>query len=264
MLQMTNYREGLSEQLPGIKVEINLKKNEISFEGESKTVLSGYRNLVETISKFGLNKLDNKPKDHIELYKRERVIEYISKRLEEKNIVSAWEVTDQVITICSQKEDIAKCTNIIDGSITEIKFPISKESSATLVTKEWQGELKQINEESDIAYTVDSDKTSTMVTVVAQDNEVSGVVSRVKAFLESQLDIHTEKVYYGGFSEKFKNLSCLNSTLAHNLVAQVAERLSKSYHVTVTNNDFWYTITGTKDGRQNAKRRIAELDISFE
>ena len=64
-----------------------MKKNEISFKGESKTVLSGYRTLVETISKFGLNKLDNKPKDHIELYKRERVIEYMSKRLEEQNIL---------------------------------------------------------------------------------------------------------------------------------------------------------------------------------
>ena len=264
MLQMTNYTENLVEQLPGIKVEINLKKNEISFEGASKTVLSGYRSLVETISKFDLNKLDNKPKEYIELYKRKRVVAYISKRLEEQNIVSAWEVADQMITICSMREEIAKCTNIIDGSIAEIKFPISKESSATLVTKEWQGELKQINEESDIAYTVDSDKTSTMVTVVALDNEVIGVVSRVKAFLESQLDIHSEQVYYSGFSEKFKNLYSLNSTLAHILVDRVADGLSKSYHVTVTNDNCWYTITGTKDGSQNAKRRIAELDISFE
>ena len=85
MLQLTNYTETVLEQLPEIKVVMDLEKNEISFEGDAKTVLSGYRNLMETLCKFRLYIIDNKPEEHIELYKREKVIEYINDKLEAQN-----------------------------------------------------------------------------------------------------------------------------------------------------------------------------------
>ena len=269
MLVKLNYSDMVLEQLPTVKVEIDLQTNEISFEGDTMTVHAASLNLLETLSQFGLNRIDDKLKVHVELYKREKVMEYINNKLEAQNITCAWEVKEDSIVVCSLEENISTCTQIIDACFIEVKFPVSRESSRTLITREWENEMKQIEAKHDIVFKAVSDKTSTMVTVVALDNEVSGVVSRVKAFLESQLDIKSETVYSNRCSKNFNELYSLNSTLANNIVDHVAERLPKSYHVTLKNEkvsaDYHkYTITGTKDGRQNAKRRIAELDISFE
>ena len=264
MLVKLNYPETVLEQLPTVKVEIDLQKNEISFEEDVKTVHSASLNLLETLSHFGLNRIDDKPKEHVELYKREKVIEYINNKLEARNMTCEWEVKEDTIVICSLEENISTCTKIINECVKEIKFPVCRESVPILFSREWEKEVEQIKAKHVVVFKAVSDKTSTMVTVVALDSEVSGVVSRVKAFLESQLDINSETVRYDMFSENFKKMYSLNSKLANNLVAQVAERLSESYHVTVTLNDNgWYRITGTKDGRENIKRRIAALDISF-
>ena len=47
MLHMPKYAKTVLEQLPGIKVEIDLEKNEISFEEDANLILSGYRNLLK-------------------------------------------------------------------------------------------------------------------------------------------------------------------------------------------------------------------------
>ena len=277
MFQMTNYPETAMEQLPEIKVEIDLENNEISFEGDAKTVLSGYRNLVEALSKLSVNRIDNKREEHIELYRRENVIEYINDKLEAQNIVCAWEVKGQMIVICSLEENIAACTKLIDESVTEVKFPISRESSATLITQEWEKGVKLIQAETDVVCKVFSDKTSTNVTVVATDKEGSGIVGRIKSFLENQLDRKSE--YFNSttqtFSPRFKQLYDLNSTLANTLIDQITEGLSRFYHVTVKKEciqgsrfDGWvtyhqYTINGTRDGRTHMKKQIAELNILF-
>ena len=276
MLQLTNYTETVLEQLPEIKVVMDLEKIEISFEGDAKTVLSGYRNLMETLCKFRLNIINNKPEEHIELYKREKVIEYINDKLEAQNIVCTWEVNEQMILICSLQENIATCTKLIDESVREIKFPISKESSATLITQEWEKEVKLIQAEKEIVYKVFSDKTSTNVTVVANVKEVSRIVGRIKTFLANQLDRESET--FNGpeqISSSFKQLYDLNSTLAHTLIDRITEGLSRLYHVTVKKEyiqgsryNGWvdhhrYTINGTRDGRTHMKKQIAELNILY-
>ena len=277
MLQMTNYMETVSEQLSGIKAKIDIEKNKISFEGDAETVLSGYQNLVEALSKFALNRIDNKPNEQIELYTRRKVTEYINDKLEEQSALCAWEVNEQVLVICSLQENIAACTKTIDESVTEVKFPISRESSATLITQEWEKEVKLIQAETDVVCKVFSDKTSTNLTVVATDKEVSGIVGRIKAFLVNQLDRQSEIFYKSEyFSLRFKQLYDLNSTLANTLIDQIIEGLSRLYHVTIrkeyipgSSNNGWvnhheYTIDGTRDGRAHAKTRIGELNISFE
>ena len=269
MLVKLNYPETVLEQLPTVKVEIDLQKNEISFEEDVKTVHSASLNLLETLSQFGLNRIDDKPEEHVELYKREKVMKYINNKLEARNMTCAWEVKEDTIVICSLEENISTCTKVINECVKEIKFPVSRESVPILFSREWEKEVEQIKAKHVVVFKAVSDKTSTKVTVVALDNEISGVASRVKAFLESQLDINSETVRYDRFSENFSKLYSLNSTLANNIVDHVAEGLLKSYHVTILLDKVpayydKYIITGTKVGRQNAKRRIAELDISFE
>ena len=120
MLKMTKYPENVVKELPDINVEMNLERNEIGFEGDVKTVLSGYRILLETISKFSLFKIDNKPEEHLQLYNLEEVIEYINLKLEAQSLTCAWEVQGQMIEVCSPAEKIAVCIKLIDESITEI------------------------------------------------------------------------------------------------------------------------------------------------
>ena len=276
MLQMTNFMETVLEQQPEIKMGMDLEKNEISFEGDAKTVISGYRNLVETRSKYGLNRINDKPVEHIELYKRKRVVEYINTRLEKQNIVCAWEVKDQIIAVCSHEKDIAKCTKLIDGSVTEITFPVSKESVVIFFTTEWQKTVENIQDTHDLVYNVSSDKTSTTVTVIATDTDTNESVGHIKIFLESQLEIDSETIYRPErISEKFKQLYDLNSTLPYLLITQIERSMSKLFHVTIKREyvkgsrinplDGFYThiLTGTRDGRAHAKKRIAELDMSF-
>ena len=272
MLQMVNYPKTVLELFPEIKVEITVERNEISFEGNAKIVHSASLNLLETLSQFGLNRIDDKPKKHVELYKRKRVMEYINNKLEAQNILCAWEVKKDVIVICSLEENISACTKVINECVNEIKFPVCKESSGTLITQEWENEMKQMQAKIEVFIKVLAYKTSTHVSVIGLDKEVPGIIDRIKTFLKSQLDIDSQ-VFRGpeAFSEKFNELYCLNSTLAHNLLDTVAEGLSKAYHVTIKNEYFVvifdpyykYTITGTRDGRENATRRIAELDIKF-
>ena len=263
MLQKSNYMERVLEQLPEVKAEMNLEKNEISFEGDAQTVLYGYRNLVEALGKLSVNRIGNKPAEYIELYKRERVIEYLNKRLEEQNVVCVWEVIEQVIVICSLKESIVQCTKIIDKSVTEIEFPICRESSATLLTQEWQEEVKQIQDKNDIVYRIFSDKTSTNITVMATDKNVSNIVCRIKEFLKSQLVINSENF---DTPVLFRNVYDLNSNLAYKLIDRIAEGLSL-YHVTLkpapnyTHSKF--TVTGTREGMELAKKQIAKLEDSF-
>ena len=184
MLQSTNYVKKVSEQFPDIKVEISLQKNECSFEGDVDMVHSVTLNLVETLSGFGLNRINGKPEEQIELYKRRRVIEYINNKLEAHNIVCAWEVEGQMLVICSLEGDIAESTKLVEESVTETKFPISKKSSATLFSLEWQKELKNIQDKIEILYKVFSDKTLAEVTVITTDKEANGIVCRIKAFLK--------------------------------------------------------------------------------
>ena len=236
---------------------MDLEQNKISFEGDSKTVLSGYRNLVEAIGKFSVNRIGNKPAEYIELYKRERVIEYINESLEEQNIVCAWEVKGRVIVICSLEESIVECTKIIDESVIEIQFPISKESSATLFSQEWQEEVKQIQDENDIAYKVISDKSSTNVSVLATDKEVSAIVCHIKTFLESQLEIKSDICKHESFSTKFQQMHNLDYRATQKMLNQIAEALSM-YHVTINREVKGgccvFNITGTLEGRELAKR----------
>ena len=176
-----------------------------------------------------------------------------------------------MILICSLQENIATCTKLIDESVREIKFPISKESSATLITQEWEKEVKLIQAENEIVYKVFSDKTSTNVTVVANVKEISGIVGRIKTFLMGQLDIRTESFDLPEkLSPKFQQVYALDSILACKMLDLIAQGLSL-YHVTIKRNikyngchlESYYTVTGTKEGRKLAKKRINELNISF-
>ena len=226
---------------------------------------------METLCKSHLYIIDNKPEEHIELYKREKVIEYINDKLEAQNIVCAWEVKIQMIVICSLEENIATCTKIIDESVREIKFPISKESSATLITQEWKKEKKQIQDENEIVFKVFSDKTSTNVSVIATDKAANETVCRIKTFLKGQLDITSEMFDpLKKLSEKFQRMYALDSTLACKMLDLIAQGLSL-YHVTIKqtshfNGSYWanyFTVTGTQEGRRLAKKRLNELNISF-
>ena len=266
ILQMTNYTEAVLEQLPDIKVKIDLEHNEISFMGDVETVLSGYRNLMEALSKFSVNRIYKKPAEHIKIYKRERVIEHINTILEEQSIVCAWEVIEQVIVICSLHEDNADCTKLIDKKVSGIEFPVCKESSATFMTREWQEEVKLIQAENDVVHYVYSDKTSTNVNVIAIDKEVRGIVCRIKTFLKSQVDLRSEAC---DIPNKFKNIYDLHSKLALKMLDLTVARLSL-YHVTVKrvlvpayNSYYEIKITGTREGIELAKQHIAELDTLF-
>ena len=269
MLQMINYPKTVLELFPEIKLEITVERSEISLEGDAKTVHSASLNLLETLSQFGLNRIDDKPKEHVELYKRKRVMEYINNKLEAQNILCAWEVKKDVIVICSLEENISACTKIIVACVKEIEFLVCRESVPILFSREWEKEVEQIKTKHEVVFKVVSDKISIKVILVALENEVSNIVSRVKAFLESHLDIKSKTFFYNEFSEKFSQLYELNSRLAHYLMDQVTEGLSKSYHVTIKNEYavshgcYKYTITGTSDGREHAKKRISELNITF-
>ena len=273
MLQMVNFPKTVLELFPEIKVEITVERNEISLKGDAKIVHSASLNLLETLSHFGLNRIYDKPKEHVELYKREKVIEYINNKLEAQNITCAWEVKKDMIVICSLEGNLSACTKIINECFKEIRFPVCEESSGTLITQDWENEMKQIQAKFEVFIKVLADKTSTHVSVIGLDKEVPGIVDRIKTFLESQLDIDSVTIYRPeGVSVKFDQLHRLNSTQAHNLMDTVAEGLSKAYHVTIKYEYaehgyygycYQYTITGTTAGRAQAKRRIGELDISF-
>ena len=251
------------KQLPDINVEINLERNEIGFEGDVKTVLSGYRILLETISKLSLFKIDNKPEEHLQLYNRKKVIEYINGELEAQSLTCAWEVQGRMIEVCSPAEKIAVCIKLIDESITEIKLPICKEESAMLITQEWEKELEQIHAENDVLLKVFADKNSTIVTLVTTDKNASGVLLRINVFLKSHLTIKSEEFTTPEF---FKNLYLFNPMLFKRLVDQIAKELSM-YHVTLQPapncNYSKYTVSGTREGRELAIKRMTKLDVSF-
>ena len=269
MLQMTKYTETVLGKLPGIKVEIDLEKNEIRFEGDANLILSGYRNLVKTISKFGLNRIENNLEKHIGLYEKETVIEYIDNKLEAQNLACTWEVNEQTLVVCSLEESIAECTKLVGESVTERKFPISKQSSATLITQEWEEEVKQIHDKNEFVFNVFSDKTSTIITVIATDKEISDIVSRIKDFLKSQLKM--VRLHFCGHEQlpgNFKQWYDLNSTVAHRVLEHIEEGLSL-YHVRISKSLSWslriymYDIDATREGVDLATKRIAQLDIEF-
>ena len=150
-----------------------------------------------------------------------------------------------------------------------MRLPISKQSSATLITQEWVEEVKQIHDENEFVLNVFSDKTSTIITVIATDKEISDIVSRIKEFLKSQLEM-TREIFDGQekLPGKFKQLFDLNSTLAHKVLEQIKKGLAL-YHVEVWYSLDWllhiyrYHITGTLEGVDLAKKRIARLDVEF-
>ena len=264
MLHITKYVEKVSEQFPDIKVELGLEKNEISFEGEPDMVHSVTLNLFETLSGFGLSVIAGKSEEYIELYKRERVIEHVNNKLKAQNIACALEVKGQMLVICSLEEDIAKCTTIVEESVTETKFPISRESSATFLTLEWQEEVKKIQDENEIQYKVSSDKNFTAVSVIATDNVIKGIVCSIEKFLKSQLTIKSETfLNVETISAKFRKLYDLDVIAWLKLLDRIAKDLSV-HHVAIQREFLKgssLTVTGTREGRELAKTRMANLDI---
>ena len=262
MLQRINFPETVLEQLPEVTVEINVENSEISFEGDAKAVLSGYRNLLETMDKFCLYKICYKTEEQIEIYKREKVIEYICNKLETQNVTCTWEVMGRMVVFCTVNESIDSCFEIIDESVTEKKLPVSKESSATLITQEWEKEVKQIEAGNDVVVKVYADKTSTVITVVATNRDADGIVSRINTFLKSQLTIGSEQC---STPDAFQSLYRLNSSLATKLMSLMAEGLSM-YYVTLTPkpatnvygevNCNFTIVSGTREGRELAKSEL--------
>ena len=264
MLHITKYVEKVSEQVPDIKVELGLEKNEICFEGEPDMVHSVTLNLFETLGGFAVHRIDGKSEEYMELYKRERVIEYIKNKLKAQNIACTLEVKGQMLVICSLEEDIAKCTTIVEESVTETVFPISRESSATFLTLEWQEEVKKIQDENDIQYKVSSDKKFTEVSVIATDDVIKGIVCRIEEFLKSQLTINSEVFTTAeSVSELFRKMYDLDSTATHIMLNRVAKDLSV-HHVAIERKfgrNGFLSVTGTREGRELAKTRIAKFDI---
>ena len=265
MLKAMKYPESTTEKFPNVRVKINLEKNEIVLDGDTRAEIQSVKlNLYKTLSSISVCMFDDISTEVLEFYQSERVSMYIDKKLTENKLVCLWEVTDQSLVVCSIQADVIKCANIVRGSVKTESFQISKESAAIFWSSKWQNKIEELQKANYLLCKVVSNGEINAV-LIATDDTVDGAAENVKAFLKTQSKITSEAIQLDQIDPGFAALFKINYCFSKKILAPIAKGLSQHFvSIEYTFECFngktsSITLKGTVEGRELAKQQIRKL-----
>ena len=262
MLDAKEYTSTVSERFPGVKFIINLENNKICISGKTEDLVSSKLDLYRTLSSFCVYNVECISP---ELYRYTKVKGYINDKLVKNELICSWEVRNERLFMCSQEVDIARCTDLVLGSVKEVIFPICFESASIFLSSQWHDFLTKLQAESAVICNAVSSGNGTEVHVITTDDVIDYIVKKIKTFLKGMLKITTETFNCCELGTRFAELDKTDFWLARKLLDIISSEFALQY-VTIENYHTFddvpqCRITGTDEGRILAKERIRNFEL---
>ena len=267
ILTTIKFQDSMSETFPNVTVTINLEKNEVHLDGDNAAIQLVKIKLYETLSTYVVCVFDDISSGMLEICQSKRVTEYINEQLaSEKLVCLVWDIKDQCLSICGVHADVIKCARIIRGSVKELKFPISKESSAVFWSSQWQNKLKELRTDGDVFWEVTSSGDVIKARIISRYDKVAELAGEVKAFLRGKAKVNSVNVRVNQLGKKLAALSALDVGIWETFWEKLSSKIEKDLSIHFVSVDDWvyskeFEITGTAEGRDLAIKRLKSINL---
>ncbi|XP_052770999.1 protein mono-ADP-ribosyltransferase PARP14-like [Mya arenaria] len=186
MLLAEEFPTKMEEVFPGIKVEINLGKNEIIIKGNHEDVNTVLLKMHELKDKFCAQEFQVNDRVFC-LYdiSNKTVKEYILKKLKNICVVAVWEKTEKKLLVMSaSKQTLATAARVVFESVLSKTILLSEANISLLLSHTWKEkreELKNKYKEKLVFDTTDFGK----LVIGTTDDITNEVESAIQSFLRA-------------------------------------------------------------------------------
>ncbi|KAK3598393.1 hypothetical protein CHS0354_019796 [Potamilus streckersoni] len=253
LLLAQKYCSKMEQQFHGLKVNINLNKNEIVFEGLMEDIRTAQVAMYEVVHCAAVSKFKNIPEGRLFLYKSKEVNDYIVAKLKSEKLIAVWEVVGTKLHIYADSDEaIIQSTSIINGSVKEHQRDLESNQKCVIQSQKWNDKMKDLDKQHQGKLNIILAQDFSKLFLYFTDDILSKVIEEVNDFL-SRNCIFEELV------------TCKSGTIKlierrnRDEIDKIAKDLTHSYVQITIKSKEGFLIQGTQDGISQATYRMQEL-----
>ena len=170
---------------PGLRIDIQLKKNCIVFHGLLKDVKEAQIELYEVLQPVQDEKMTKMSDRQKKVLEGKETKPYIVQKFKAEKIAAVWELDrkNELTIYAFSDESLVKAVHIISKHVPEHVCELSPESQDLLHSGDWKNLLAQLKSENTGTLVID-DGNGQCVFITCIDCIMHGVVERVESFFQ--------------------------------------------------------------------------------
>lgn len=244
-----------SKRHPGLRVDINAKKCEITFHGMMHEVKEAQVEMYDLLNNVKTEKITDLSDMQKALLDKKETRQVIVQKFKPDQVVAVWEVGKKEVTIYAFNDDsTVKAVHIIHKSVVHHICELTPESTELLRCPDWQSLIKTLQGRNPGKLLIVSSHDGHQVHVTGTDDIMHGVVEDVENFMQERT-VYSEVVRYSPCRQRF-----ITYYWQHKL--KQIETALKAYQVKIVlrENEAEMSIRGTSVGLEQLKTRLQQLE----
>ncbi|KAK3598400.1 hypothetical protein CHS0354_019803 [Potamilus streckersoni] len=253
LLLAQKYPSQMEQQFNGLKVKINLNKNEIVFEGLMEDIRNAQVSMYESVHNAAASKLNDIPDGRLFLYKSKEVKDYIVAKLKSKKLVGVWEVEGTVLNIYANSDEIVvQCTHIIDDSVKEHQKDLEPPQRYVVQSQQWNDKMKDLDKQYQGKLHVVLAPDFTKLYLYFTDDILGAVMEEVTDFLSRNTVLEKLVTCNSGTVELIERKN-------KDDIDKIAKDLAHYYVQIISHSKGGFLVRGNQEGINQATFKLQEL-----
>ena len=254
LLLINDFPEQMMNKYPGMTVNIQTDKAVIVFQGNLSSIKNAKIEMYEMLQATKDYILPNLSKSQMKLVKRKGVQVYILRKLKSKNVLGAWEVSDNKVTVLTFLDtDPVQVAEVISEAVVENKQTLDVEAVTLLSSGRWNTFTMQLTSDYwdvlEIIYEPDHNG----ITVVATDDMIAHVTERIDEFILKNA-VYTQNVIFPSGIHRFIVHHCQKE------ISQIMSNLEEfKIDIQCISPVDGFAVSATKTGMDLAIKDLQEL-----
>ncbi|KAL3864673.1 hypothetical protein ACJMK2_006335 [Sinanodonta woodiana] len=253
LLLAQKYPSQMDQQYMGLKVKINLNKNEIVFEGLMEDIRTAQVAMYEAVHNAAVSQLKNLPEGRLFLYKSKEVKDYIVAKLKSKKLVGVWDVEGSGLNIYANSDEaVVESTHIINESVKEHQKDLEPPQRSVVQSQQWKDKMKDLEKQYQGKLNVVLSQDCSRLCLYFTDDILGIIMEEVTDFLSRNTVL-----------EKLVTCSSGIVQLIERKNKTVLDKISKDlahYYVQINSQPKGgFLIRGNQDGISQAAYKLQEL-----
>lgn len=259
LLLAMGFHTEAEKRHPDLKVEIQLKKNCIMFQGQMRSVKDAQVEMYEVLQPLQCDKMPKLSHMQKKLLDNKEVKPHIVQKFKKQNVVAIWELDlqNQVTVYAFSDKCLVDSIHIISRSVPEHVCELSPESVEVLQGTAWANLVDKLTKANPGILIITPVYDDFQVTITCIDSIMHSMVEEVEKFLQENC-IYSQVVRFSPSRQLFvqqewsqKLISLQNVLQAHKVQISMKEAGTELY------------VRGTSQGLAELRKRLEELNAQI-
>ncbi|KAL8607983.1 hypothetical protein ACOMHN_005538 [Nucella lapillus] len=260
LLQAMGFLQQVEKRYQNLKVEINVKKRLIVFQGSVREVAGVQGDMYQVLLSVARDTMPKLTPTQRRLLDTKEVRPHVVLSFKKQHIIAVWEldtVQDEIVVFAFDDKNLVQAVHLIEKSVPEHVCKLTAESTDLLHSSAWTKLVEKLRKANPEVLLITPESSQHQVRITCIDSVMHGVVETVEGFLQEN-SVYSQVVRFSPSRQLFvqqewhQKLMTLQTTLkAHKVGIQMKESGTELY------------VRGTVRGLDQLRQRLQELNAAI-